>query len=624
MNHLTREYVTKLKDSLLFINAVVIIYNASLFLLSTKYISVHYYARDFLNKVSYITRTPQNIFFESIFLFIIIVLLMKLREKDNLKMANGLVYIEIILSFLLIIRLNGSYNGILLFVFADLLYNMRNIKHMALLLLIAFGLLLISDFNILSNIIHMPSIESYLSFYPNSSRTFMLFAKNILASLNVVVFILYLICQVLVQQEETKKISKELQLASKVNDELKTYSALSEKMAEDKERKRISREIHDTLGHALTGISAGIDACIALIDIDPQKSKEQLLVISNVVRESIKDVRRSLYKLRPGALDQRTLKDGLIKMIEEFQSVSHLNVDLYYEWENVDFENTKEDIIFRIIQETMTNALRHGHASHIEIHLFDEEEKYMIIMQDNGSGCKEIHYGYGLKQMHERVAILNGTIYFYSLQIVLSTHEDLKIVDAVENGFAVLESIKKERPDVILMDIRMPEMDGVYCTKAVKEKYPDIKIIILTTFDDDEFVFSALKYGASGYLLKGVSMDELYHAICTVYNGGAMINPDIATKVFKLFSKMSMSNYAIQVDDSLSKDLTQAELKVIQQVGFGLSNKEIAQKLYLSEGTVRNYVSIVLSKLELRDRTQLAIWAVQTGVTMQEFGDDND
>ena len=210
-----------------------------------------------------------------------------------------------------------------------------------------------------------------------------------------------------------------------------------------------------------------------------------------------------------------------------------------------------------------------------------------------------------------------------SLQIVLSTHEDLKVVDAVENGFAVLESIKKEKPDVILMDIRMPEMDGVYCTKMVKEKYPDIKIIILTTFDDDEFVFSALKYGASGYLLKGVSMDELYRAICTVYNGGAMINPDIATKVFKLFSKMSMSNYAIQVDDSLSKDLTQAELKVIQQVGFGLSNKEIAQKLFLSEGTVRNYVSTVLSKLALRDRTQLAIWAVQTGVTMQEFGDES-
>ena len=211
-----------------------------------------------------------------------------------------------------------------------------------------------------------------------------------------------------------------------------------------------------------------------------------------------------------------------------------------------------------------------------------------------------------------------------SLKIILGAHDNIEIVGVVGNGYEVLETLKKHKVDIILMDIRMPKMDGVYCTKVVKEQYPEIKIVILTTFDDDEFVFSALKYGASGYLLKGVSMDELYHAICTVYNGGAMINPDIATKVFKLFSKMSMSNYAIQVDDSLSKDLTQAELKVIQQVGFGLSNKEIAQKLYLSEGTVRNYVSIVLSKLELRDRTQLAIWAVQTGVTMQEFGDDND
>ena len=209
-----------------------------------------------------------------------------------------------------------------------------------------------------------------------------------------------------------------------------------------------------------------------------------------------------------------------------------------------------------------------------------------------------------------------------SLQIVLSTHEDLKVVDAVENGFAVLESIKKERPDVILMDIRMPEMDGVYCTKAVKEKYPDIKIIILTTFDDDEFVFSALKYGASGYLLKGVSMDELYHAICTVYNGGAMINPDIATKVFSMFSKMQQNNYTIKVDEKDVETLSKPEWKVIQHVGYGLSNKEIAQKLFLSEGTVRNYLSSILSKLNLRDRTQLAIWAVESGLLTKAIDDE--
>lgn len=209
-----------------------------------------------------------------------------------------------------------------------------------------------------------------------------------------------------------------------------------------------------------------------------------------------------------------------------------------------------------------------------------------------------------------------------SLKIVLNTHEDLQVIDTVEDGFGVLDSLKRNIPDVILMDIRMPRMDGVYCTKMVKEAYPDVKIIILTTFDDDDFVFSALKFGASGYLLKGVSMDGLYQAILTVVSGGAMINPDIATKVFRLFSKMANTNYAINVNDNNVRELNKPEWKVIQQVGFGLSNKEIAQKLFLSEGTVRNYLSSILSKLELRDRTQLAIWAVQTGQTTKDLDDD--
>lgn len=209
-----------------------------------------------------------------------------------------------------------------------------------------------------------------------------------------------------------------------------------------------------------------------------------------------------------------------------------------------------------------------------------------------------------------------------SLKIVLNTHEDLQVIDTVEDGFGVLDSLKRNIPDVILMDIRMPRMDGVYCTKMVKEAYPDVKIIILTTFDDDDFVFSALKFGASGYLLKGVSMDGLYQAILTVVSGGAMINPDIATKVFRLFSKMANTNYAINVNDDNVRELNKTEWKVIQQVGFGLSNKEIAQKLFLSEGTVRNYLSSILSKLELRDRTQLAIWAVQTGQTTKDLDDD--
>lgn len=206
-----------------------------------------------------------------------------------------------------------------------------------------------------------------------------------------------------------------------------------------------------------------------------------------------------------------------------------------------------------------------------------------------------------------------------SLEIVLNAQNDFQVTDAVENGKEVIRAVRREKPDIILMDIRMPEMDGVQCTKILKENYPNIKIIILTTFDDDEYVFSALKYGASGYLLKGISMDELKDAIYKVYKGNAMINPDIASKVLKFFSQMAQSNFAIAVEDDLTKNISNSEWKVIKQIGRGLSNKEIASKLCLSEGSVRNYLSSILRKLGLRDRTQLAIWAVQTGALNKEI-----
>lgn len=207
-----------------------------------------------------------------------------------------------------------------------------------------------------------------------------------------------------------------------------------------------------------------------------------------------------------------------------------------------------------------------------------------------------------------------------SLKIVLGTDSEIEITDSVGDGTDVLKGLEKNVPDVILMDVRMPKMDGTVCTKEVKKKYPDVKIIILTTFDDDDFIYSALKYGASGYILKGISMEGLKQAIMTVHRGGSMINPDIATKVVRLFSQMAQSDFAIEVDEKGSDELTKSEKIIIQRVGQGLSNKEIAGKLYLSEGTVRNNISRILSKLGLRDRTQLAIWAVQTGIMLKNFG----
>ena len=144
-------------------------------------------------------------------------------------------------------------------------------------------------------------------------------------------------------------------------------------------------------------------------------------------------------------------------------------------------------------------------------------------------------------------------------------------------------------------------------------------MIALTTFDDDEFVFGALKNGASGYLLKGSSLQELSAAIRTVYSGGAMINPNVASKVIQQFSSMAKNIVNPGISETDTEGITKSEWDVIQAVARGLSNKEIAETLWLSQGTVRNSISSILNKLHLRDRTQLAIWAVQSGVLNKDF-----
>ncbi len=201
-----------------------------------------------------------------------------------------------------------------------------------------------------------------------------------------------------------------------------------------------------------------------------------------------------------------------------------------------------------------------------------------------------------------------------SLKVILNVSGDIEVADAVPSVAEALKSAARYRPDVVLMDIRMPGTDGVEGTKLIMDRYPRTKVIILTTFDDDEYVFGALKNGASGYLLKGSSVSDLSEAIRIAYTGGAMINPNIASKVIHQFSSMARGPSGIQVDKELTADISKSEWQIIRTVGSGMSNKEIAKELCLSEGTVRNSLSNILFKLNLRDRTQLAIWAVQTGV----------
>lgn len=202
-----------------------------------------------------------------------------------------------------------------------------------------------------------------------------------------------------------------------------------------------------------------------------------------------------------------------------------------------------------------------------------------------------------------------------SLKIIINSDSDFEVASVAESGSELLEFLEKDAVDVVLMDVRMPEMTGVECTRIVKKKYPQTKVIILTTFDDDEYIFDALKYGASGYLLKECSLEELSQAIHNVLEGGACFNPKVAGKVARFFTQMANSPSPVVENTTFDTEyeLSDTEWKIIEQVGLGASNKEIAASLHFSEGTIRNYLSVILDKLSLRDRTQLAIWYVSRG-----------
>ena len=168
-----------------------------------------------------------------------------------------------------------------------------------------------------------------------------------------------------------------------------------------------------------------------------------------------------------------------------------------------------------------------------------------------------------------------------SLSIIMKSSDEIEVTGAVASVDEALASIRETMPDAVLMDIRMPGKDGVEGTRLIKNRYPNVKVIVLTTFDDDEYVYGALKYGASGYLLKGCSKAELMEAIHLALSGGAMINPEIATKVIRQFSEMARREDIIQVSDELADQLNESEIKIIQVVGRGLSNREISATLYL-------------------------------------------
>jgi len=200
------------------------------------------------------------------------------------------------------------------------------------------------------------------------------------------------------------------------------------------------------------------------------------------------------------------------------------------------------------------------------------------------------------------------------LRTILSSDEDIQVVGVANDGQEALDKIKNAEPDLVLMDLMMPRMNGSIATRLIKEKYPHIYVLVLTTYDDDEWVFDAVRSGASGYLLKDTPPEDLIAAIKGTISGKSYVDPDVAGKI--------LSGYAVHGPERLptNYNFSEREKDVLRLLAQGLSNADIAGQLYITEGTVRNYTSEIFKKLGVSDRTQAAILALRYGlVDMQDI-----
>ncbi len=199
------------------------------------------------------------------------------------------------------------------------------------------------------------------------------------------------------------------------------------------------------------------------------------------------------------------------------------------------------------------------------------------------------------------------------LQMILSTAPDITVVGAVQDGQEALDTIADtqpdEQPNVVLMDLKMPRMNGVQATRAIHERFPNVRVLVLTTYDADEWVFDAVRSGANGYLLKDAPPNKLLEAIRDTASGRTPVDSNVAGKVFS-----QVARKAPIAESQIIHELSDREIEVLRLIARGFTNAEIALHVHLSEGTIRNYISTILSKLGVHDRTQAAVEAIRYGL----------
>lgn len=365
----------------------------------------------FLKKVDTLPPVPGNMLFLSPGFFVLLMVLMYIHDNYEIKQQRRMIAMEFLCTVFVIVTLQVNYNGVILLLVAHIMKYFEGSSKKLLPLILGSTFLLIFDFNACSKFFKITSFETYTEYYIGTVAAVLILVKNLLTTLNIIFFIAYTILHLRDQMDEKDEINSLNEQLRAANTELENFAAESEKLAQTRERNRLAREIHDTLGHTLTGIIAGIDAAMAVADVSPETLKRYLSLVSDVARQGMTDVRRSVNELRPDALEQGDLLSAIHKMISQMGAASKVDITLDNRAGRLSFGEDEEKIIYRIIQESITNSIRHGKADTVRIRMTREYNLVTITIRDDGIGASDIEMGFGLTHMKERLDMLGGKIH---------------------------------------------------------------------------------------------------------------------------------------------------------------------------------------------------------------------
>lgn len=407
-------YKMIIRGSILLLNIFAVCWICMLIMVTTNELCDTYKARDFLNNIVAIPKDAKRLFGECIFMMLVLIITFLIRsiwERKKLSVIWTLM-IDILVSCYVIVALDFNYNGLILYVFAEILFYVNENRYRMLFVKIAAVGYLFMDYNMLSLYIPLYNITDYIQCYSYTLQQYLLVILAVVRTLNLVLFIVFCVYIISIQQGTIEEVNRLYSEVQSMNKELKKYSDIAEKMAQTKERNRLAREIHDTLGHTLTGITTGLDACLTLLDISQEDTRKQLQLLAKVSREGVNEVRRSVNELRPDSLERLNLEMAINEMIADMSQVA--NVRIHFETNGIalKFDEDEEIVLYRVIQESITNSVRHGHAKEIWIVISQDGLLLYLTIRDDGIGCVDIKNGFGTRHIKERIEMLKGTVEF--------------------------------------------------------------------------------------------------------------------------------------------------------------------------------------------------------------------